>query len=93
MEVACREAGVEDEDIEALAEGADQAAVIALAKELSKTLSAGNEPARAKAVGRVPATILKYAKLTTEVLSPEQERTLIGQLPRFFYFSQYVSNR
>lgn len=82
VEVACREAGVEDEDIETLAEGVDQAAVIALAEELSKTLSAGNEPARAKAVDRVPATILKYAKLTTEVLLPEQASALIGQLPR-----------
>lgn len=50
VEMACREAGVEEEDIEALVEYEDQSSVIAAAKEMAKTLTA----ARGKAIGRVP---------------------------------------
>jgi energy-coupling factor transporter ATP-binding protein EcfA2 len=94
VEAACREAGVEDEDLVALAdesdaEESDQAAVITAAKELAKALAAGNNPARAQAVDRVPKIILKYSKLTIEALSQDQVEALVGRLPRFFYFSQY----
>lgn len=85
VEAACREAGVEEEDIQVLAEETDQTAVIAAAGELAKTLTS----ARGKAVGRVPAALTKYAPLITEGLSKDQEQAVLDQLPRFFYFSDY----
>jgi hypothetical protein len=85
VEAACREAGAEEEDIEALAEHEDQASVVAAAKEMAKTLTA----ARSKAAGRVPAALAKYEVLLAEGLSEEQERAVLDRLPRFFYFSDY----
>jgi ABC-type molybdenum transport system ATPase subunit/photorepair protein PhrA len=85
VEAACREAGAEEEDIEALAEHQDRESVIAAAKEMTKTLTA----ARGKAVGRVPAVLAKYDALLAEGLSEEQEQAVLDRLPRFFYFSDY----
>jgi ABC-type molybdenum transport system ATPase subunit/photorepair protein PhrA len=82
---ACREAGVEEEDIETLAEQKDQESVVIAAKEMAKILTA----ARSKAVGRVPAALAKYESLLTEGLSEEQEQAVLDRLPQFFYFSDY----
>jgi energy-coupling factor transporter ATP-binding protein EcfA2 len=89
VEAACREVGAEEEDTEVLAREADEAAVVVAAKELAKSLGAGNNPARARAVGRVPTALTKYAKLAGNGLSVEQEDAVFDRLPRFFYFSEY----
>lgn len=85
VEAACREAGAEEEDIEALAEHEDQASVVAAASEMANTLTA----ARGKAVGRIPAALAKYEALLAAGISEEQEQAVLDRLPRFFYFSDY----
>ena len=85
----CEEVGMDEADTCTLAAGLDAAAVIEAAEDLGKALDESNNPARAKAVGRVPAALKKYASLISGELSEDQENALIDRLPRFFYFSEY----
>lgn len=62
---------------------------ISRAKELAKSLKA-TEPARGRAVGSFPAAVEKFRFVTTPALVEADIRsTLIGLIPKFFYFSNY----
>lgn len=88
LAAACLEVGVDDVDRETL-QGDDLNALSAAAKDLAKELAEAGEPARSKAVAKLPGALKPYALITTGSLSDEQIPAIEALLPKFFYFSNY----
>ncbi|MFI6801704.1 ATP-dependent nuclease [Streptosporangium canum] len=59
------------------------------ARELATRLSDDGQTARATAIKKIPNALKKYAVLTEEPTTDEQQDALEELLPRFFYFSHY----
>ncbi|OKI25147.1 AAA family ATPase [Streptomyces sp. CB03911] len=88
LEIACNEAGVDHEDDRAALAGHTTVQdVVAAAAALVKELTAKSP--RGKNLGKIAGELKKLAPLLDDVLVDGQRDAVIGQLPKFFYFSTY----
>ncbi|MFJ7416411.1 AAA family ATPase [Streptomyces sp. NPDC098077] len=90
LEKVIQESGIDDdEDCAMLLQQTSVADVGAAVKERSKELKEGKKTARAKVLDKVPSALVKYKLFLEDDMDNDQLQSLIGLIPRFFYFSTY----
>ncbi|MBM7054103.1 AAA family ATPase [Streptomyces durocortorensis] len=90
LEKVIQESGIDDdEDRAMLLQLTSMADVGAAVKERSKELKDGKKTARAKVLDKVPSALVKYKLFLEDDMDDDQLQSLIGLIPKFFYFSTY----
>ncbi|UZI26680.1 hypothetical protein [Streptomyces sp. VB1] len=84
------EVGIDDDEDRAMLLRLTSAADVGAAvKERSKELKEGKKTARAKVLDKVPSALVKYKLFLEDDMDDDQLQSLIGLIPKFFYFSTY----